>query len=545
MLLLLCSLAFAQQPAPTPPQTFSSRSELVLVPVIVHDKSGKHIGGLKQDQFELLDNGKAQVAKVFEEVHTQAITAGPQRAGYQFGNYVQGQSSRRVTIILLDLIDTPFSQQARAFKSVINYLNDHLHEEEPTSLLVLSWRGLRELHSFTTNTRVLIDAVHSVRSELSKDASPNSGARDPYSSFNNETTAEMIGLNQTLTDIGENTATRQFAGFHMKIRVSEITGALENIAHSYAGIPGRKAVVWVSGGFPFPSSDSGSAFDFRRQIERAWKLLNASNVALYPVDVMGLTYPSMVKFNSDGHLIMGVADPRDQPRGVPVPMPELNDRKFDHDTFQLFAEATGGRPCINNNDIADCMERAARDSESYYMLGFYVRLEDRNSGLHKLTVKLNAPHSDLRYRRSYNTTGRPSRADSKQALHSAIISPLDYTDLPVDVMIGDPMPNGLKKRVEVSVSLPPFSMSVDRDENNLTDLDFTAAAFDEGNKNVSQVSQNLRGNLRPETAERLMQQGLTHELLLDLLPGQYHVKCVVYDHLTGKTGSVTARVEIK
>src|SRR5579863_481448 len=79
--LWLC--AFALGPAQTTPQpsveakpapemvshdaapTFSSKVNLVLVPVVVRDRNGKAIGNLTKDDFRLFDKGKPQVISRF------------------------------------------------------------------------------------------------------------------------------------------------------------------------------------------------------------------------------------------------------------------------------------------------------------------------------------------------------------------------------------------------------------------------------------------------------------------------------------------------
>ena len=53
---------------------FTSRTELVLVPTIVTEKSGAHMSGLKKEDFTIMENGSARQIATFEE-----ITSDPER----------------------------------------------------------------------------------------------------------------------------------------------------------------------------------------------------------------------------------------------------------------------------------------------------------------------------------------------------------------------------------------------------------------------------------------------------------------------------------
>ncbi len=84
----------------------------------------------------------------------------------------------------------------------------------------------------------------------------------------------------------------------MEDRVAGTLEALREIGEAFTGIPGRKSIVWATGGFPFEIDDA-NAFGARDRgllpaYERAWSALNRANIALYPLDVEELVNPAYV-----------------------------------------------------------------------------------------------------------------------------------------------------------------------------------------------------------------------------------------------------------
>ena len=97
-------------PAQTPQQpTFRSGVELVQVDVVVVDKDGKHVRGLKAADFAVLDRDKPQTIATFEEVsHERPREAAPaplltRPARLDVGNNQTARSDRLVVMVIDDL----------------------------------------------------------------------------------------------------------------------------------------------------------------------------------------------------------------------------------------------------------------------------------------------------------------------------------------------------------------------------------------------------------------------------------------------------------
>jgi hypothetical protein len=61
------------------PITFSSRVNLVSVPVVVRDRAGRAVGNLQKEDFQLFDKGKLQVVTKFSMGQSEPAVAALRR----------------------------------------------------------------------------------------------------------------------------------------------------------------------------------------------------------------------------------------------------------------------------------------------------------------------------------------------------------------------------------------------------------------------------------------------------------------------------------
>jgi VWFA-related protein len=171
------------------------------------------------------------------------------------------------------------------------------------------------------------------------------------------------------------------------------------IAWSLSGVPGRKWLIWATGGFPFaldsPSTVPGGYLSLL--YKRTMLALNDAQISIYPVDIRGLANsPSFVNGKSSG-AFSGAAVSR-----------QISNRMWlqqsKTDTLNDFADMTGGKAFYNTNDLAGSFNRAADDASSYYMLGYYLDTKNNKPGWRKLQVKVGKKDVEVRARNGFFVT---------------------------------------------------------------------------------------------------------------------------------------------
>jgi VWFA-related protein len=546
---------------------FAAGAKLVLVPTLVTDKSGNHISGLKQEDFTVLENGAPQKIATFEEITSDPHRLSRPRNPNEFNNALAGgASARRVTLIVLDLINTPFLDQANARKELLKYLTQSVNEREPTGLYTLTRGGVQVVHDFTSDPRILVAALHVVKGDsyqmvdsdeeveaITGTASPDGSSGAPSGGGSSKSgggskgnaQAAVQGEAQKLQSMMEDSELN-FKSFEQRLAITYTLDGLQAVAQALAGVPGRKSLIWASGGFPFNVSDNtmqlapagrDTLADVLPLYERTWQLLNDAEIALYPVDVKGLQSVGMPS-----------ASLRNPGKNYSRHMQQ---RQFDtQSSFQTFAEMTGGRAYFGSNDLEKGFREAVNDSAEYYMLGYYIDRAQTKAGWRKLTVKAKREHVEVRARSGFfvsNAAIDPESSRNSDIL-SALQSPLDYTSLALVARWNkiEPGKEPGKKHVSYEMRLAPDAGVINDADNNHVALDFVAMAKSPEGKAVDQPKgQKIDLHLPPDRLSAIRQQGVVYRDALDLAPGEYTVRFVVRDDLSGRTGSVAAPLKVE
>jgi hypothetical protein len=329
-------------------------------------------------------------------------------------------------------------------------------------------------------------------------------------------------------------------------RAAEVTIiALEQLAGCFAGIPGRKSVIWATGGFPFepidPHSFTGTDTSFRSSYYRAWTRLNDANIAIYPVDVNGLQNISMlgprVRTSYDG--VFGGS-------GNSPTSPAYDLHAQQQSTLLAFASATGGKAFINSNDIEGSITRASNEASRYYLIGYYLHAGDDKPGWHKLKAKADVKHAEVRAREGFFITeGTPREKDRIEELRIALGSPADYTGVHFGIRLSPGTsdgkaagkPTGDKRAQNIHVSFPPGALEIDTQAGNSVGVEFVMVAL-VGDKTHGQNIGAFQLKLTAADLEKVSRTGMSFDETVEVPPGEYEIRAAVRDVNSRKLGTV-------
>ncbi|HYM76012.1 MAG TPA: VWA domain-containing protein [Candidatus Dormibacteraeota bacterium] len=539
--------------------TFTTKAQYVLVPAVVLDKDGNPVTGLKKEDFRLQENGKDQVISNVDEIIpiTGPLNKTPASNANEASNElsIENRAPRRLVIIAIDMVNTPFLDQVRARQQVIRYLSDSLESDSLYQIVVIRNNGLRVLHDYTQSSTDLVATLQKVQSRFTPSdrvdtaslADFNSkgsvgattgtpGATSVGPSGNSYTIDPRVDL-EAFAAGADAAAEHPYAEFVAAAAAESTLTAFQQIAERVSGVPGRKSLIWITGGFPFsldPATarfSSGVAFDIYQHVMQE---LNDQMIAVYPVDARGLLTSNV---DASVHLT------RTQNAFPGAMLADTSNRQNDIlITMRAFADMTGGRAFVNTNDTTGAVHSAARDGSRYYLLSYPLDKNNRRQGWRKITVKAGNYH--VRAREGYymtQATANPSTS-ARYDVDAALKSPLDYTGIPLRILLKPQIAADGKRKLPFSTVISPTGITVDSTDNNHVFLDISYSVLTADGNSASKQDKSYNLNLNADQLKQFEAKGLGIGDTLDLAPGSYRLRVVVRDNLSGHIGSVLAEV---
>lgn len=534
---------------------FRSETILIQVPVVVTDKKGNHVHGLTKDNFRVSENNKDQKITSFEEVvATNTKISAPSLAPNSYSNVtIAGKEPRAVTVIAIDEVNTPYLDQAIGRHELVKYLANNINTNQVLALMIMTSHGVKVVQGLSGDRDQLAQVLKKVSGETpvnqttSIDNQANAALGTIPVPVDPSAGAASVGafVTQALEAMQAfQDETDTLAGQFQQAKAIELTlKSFTGIAWSLSGIPGRKSILWLTSGFPFvieaPDVVPGNLAPL---YESMMKALTDGQISVYPVDVRGIT----TRWGEGEAKPTSAAFP-----GQSSSIGVMNNRSWllanTYQSLDEIADMTGGKAFYNTNDLAGSFKRAADDSSSYYLLGYYLDTKNNRAGWRTLKVGVDGKDVDVRARKGFFVTRATIQPQTTREydLQAALSSPIEATGVPVTLKWTGISGEGDKKKAAFLVQIPANGVSIEGGDRLNFDVGVTVYQL-HGNqdKPVLTFGQTVDTALTPQQLPTVQTNGITVSKAMDIGPGQYAVRLVVRDSATGKIGSVTAPLTV-
>jgi VWFA-related protein len=545
----------AQQPAGAS-GTLRVTTRMVMVDVVAVDKKGQPVKDLEASDFSLREDGREQAISTFNfqnpaaqgAANAPARDSGPPPAN-MFRNLPRYQSSGALNVILIDALNSTLPHQAYVRDEMVHFLQ-RLPQGQPIAIYALGSK-LRLLQDFTTDLSELKNVISAFKGQKSHLIAKASG--------NPETPAVQGVAAQVLATLAPQLM-KQIENFTQEslseqtgMRVQLTLSALNMLARTLAGYPGRKNLIWISESIPMMivpdiHKISRENRDFSDQLAITANLLTDAQIAVYPIDARGLVTSSFYDpaNNVGGQAAIGGAVARSE--GALAE--ELLNA---HSSMEDLAAKTGGKAYFNHNDIAAAVRGDIEDGGTYYSLGYYPANKDWSGQFRKIQIASKRPGIKLRYRQGYFAVDRaeymkrhPQQRDLELDLALNPDSP-EATALQFQATVAPSLPQS-GNHLLVNFAIDPQQIGFARGDDGLEHASVECAVRVFAARNVEAPIKSLGARaepaLEPEVYERISHTFFPCHVTLDLEPGDYVLRLAVRDNATGHVGAVNGRVTV-
>ncbi|HXS11180.1 MAG TPA: VWA domain-containing protein [Acidobacteriaceae bacterium] len=383
--------------AQAPAETLHAGTQLVIVDVVVQDRSGHPIHGLTRDNFTLTEQKKPQAIRHFEEHSaTSDKKPGPPMPPMPpgvFTNYTPVAPDSTLNVLLIDALNTPMTDQAFVRQQLLDYIK---HEKPGTDVAIFGLTNrLVMLQGFSADPAVLRAAVAHLNSKASSLLDDPVGSGSGPEKLSDAMQDDALSGGAAAAEVAQVVASlQQFEAeqqaFQTKMRTQYTLDAFNALAHYLANFPGRKNLIWFSGSFPLqiePDPTLNDPFavmaDSNEEFRETTNLLTLAQTAVYPVDARGLmTAPMFSAANSGSKYARN-------PSAFSNDLMKFNQSQAqEHTTMEQMASDTGGHAFYNTNGLASAVEKAIEAGSNYYTLTYTPTDHNWNGSYRNIHVEL-------------------------------------------------------------------------------------------------------------------------------------------------------------
>lgn len=417
-------------------ETFTDQIEVSLVnlEVVVTDRKGKPVSGLGREDFQVFEDGKpVEVTNFYAET-------GPAPGSAPVPSKEPRSLDQRLSLVVfVDDYNTEPESRNAILDGLKQFLTGGSLSPGDQVMVVRYGRSLEVRKPFTTDVGEVLSEVEVIR-KLASNLASRETSRDHQ--------VQVVVDALTIGGWGATAEARirEYAELETSY-VAASLGALETVVGWLGGLPGRKAVLYVSDGLPaVPGEDlfiwaeaysgyragnrisgmNAGSYDASELFRRVTSKASRNRVAIYPIEAMGARWV----------------------RGTRLQEARIQNRQ---NGLSFLAEETGGRTMFNVSQAGAALQTMAADLASYYSIGYRPQrpADDRE---HKVEVKVKGKGLAARYRRWYQDKSLGEAIAERTA--ATMVFGAEENPLGAALEIGQQTPAGDSFVVPLRVRIP-------------------------------------------------------------------------------------------
>jgi VWFA-related protein len=582
--LLLAALPAAAASSGTPSFGDSINVRVVNIDVYVTDRGGHRVTGLERDDFQVLEDGKPVAVAAYSEVappRSAAAVKGPAPAGRAAGGRAQEKAAgpaeaidaeRQLSLVVfIDNLHIRPQNRTRVVEQIRKFLAQGSRPGDRV-LLATYDNNLRVRQPFTSDRAAVDAALHGIESLPTYGQQEEAARRTAYQS--------MVELDTMLKCTKDMIRPVEAYAEQMRGEAMRTIGALTVTINSLSGVPGHKALLFVSDGIPVipgeelfqaaselcDGSNNGTNISTGDLVPLAERSGGAGvEPVRYDPRTAGLAaqryslatpFSNLAAHASANRVTLYTLQASGlEGLATTAASGELNERALQGGTIQQIqvnnlkssltelAVDTGGRAMLDVNDFLPELAKMNEDFESYYSLAF-TPVHNEDGKTHKVEVKVKRQGLRVRYRQSYRD--KPALERVADRTLAALFHGIEENPLDVRIEIGDPAPiDGGLYAVPVRLTIPLFKLGIlPGDEVFRGKLRLMVATRDDagGSSTVRQIEVPLEIP-RKEVLSALGEY-YRYTLTLNLKPGSQRVAVAVHDEIGASASYLTRPVTV-
>lgn len=515
--------------------------DLVQVDAVVTDSQGHHIANLKPEDFEILEDGKPQKITHFSYVQGMAGEGGAMlvkpaltrpieeslASDAPAGPALRQDQVHRTIVMIADDLGLSSDDIPNVRKAMKTFVASQMQPDDLVSIMTSSG-GTGALEEPTNDRRQLyasIDRVHWSNARTALTWYEPVHKIDVASEFENASNGRL------------NAIRRPFLG-------AGTLGALTYAIQGLRDMPGRKAIVLFSDGFP-------------QSTEGIIQQANRASVVIYTLDPRGLA-----------SFFLTAAD-LCKPPVCNVSVEETKRQRAYVDSQRSLDElpgGTGGTFFHDNNDLIKGLTNALDDLGSYYLIGYQPNRQDFDevhgrAQFHKIVVKVARAGLLVRSRNGFAGIADPPAVSEstapksgKDALRKALSSAFHANGFPVQLSAlysaatrKDPKTGKRPAVLRTMLAIDARGLKFDdtAEGKKQLDLDIVAAAYGAKSEVVASSDRTFRVALTPDEMNQTLASGLLYGFEIEISrPGPYQLRVAARDANSERVGSAATFVEV-